>query len=115
MCIAIPAVHHHERKKQMDPNIYIGIVSKHDMFEVATQEPGKAAITMTFPATVTGIEALRQFLASHGNPIRMAVAGVAALSTALALGNVPFRETYIVSSAVTARAVELAGYAEHAL
>ncbi len=99
----------------MNPNLYIGIVSKNDSLEIATREPGKAAITMTFPATVMGIEALRQFLASHGNHIRMAVAGVAALSIALALGNVPFRETFIVSSAVAARAVELTGYAEHAV
>lgn len=99
----------------MKPNFYIGIVSKHDLLEVAMQEPGKAAMTMTFPATVVGVEALRQFLASHGNPIRMAVAGVAALSIALALGNVPFRETYIVSSAVATQAVALVGYAEHAV
>ena len=99
----------------MNPSLYIGIVSKHDMLEVATQAPGKAAITMTFPATLMGVEALRQFLASHGNPVRLAVAGVAALSIALALGNVPFRETYIVSSAVATQAVELAGYAEHAV
>jgi hypothetical protein len=115
MCDAIPAIYHHERKKQMNPNLFIGIASKHDVLEVATQEPGKAAITMTFPATVMGVEALRQFLASRGHPIRMAVAGVAALSIALALGNVPFRETYIVSSAVASRAVELVGYAEHAV
>ena len=45
----------------------------------------------------------------------MAVAGAAALSIALALGNVPFRETFIVSSAVATQAVELVGYAERAV
>lgn len=99
----------------MNPNIYIGIVSRRDLLEVATQAPGKAAITTTFPATVMGVEALRQFLASHSDPIRLAVAGVAALSVALALGNAPLRETFIVSSAVAAQAVDLAGYAEHAV
>lgn len=99
----------------MNPNLYIGIVSKHDMLEVATQEPGKAAITMTFPANGMGVEALRQLLASHGNPVRIAVAGAAALSTALALGNVPFRETFIVSSAVATQPVDLVHYAEHAV
>ncbi len=99
----------------MNPNLYIGIISKNDTLEVATRESGKTAITMTFPATGMGIEALRQFLASHGNPVRLAVAGAAALSIALALGNVPFRETFIVSSAVATQAVDLARYAEHAV
>jgi hypothetical protein len=108
-------VHHLERKKRMNRNIYIGIVSKNDMLEVATREPGKAAITMTFPASGIGIEALRQLLVSHGNPVRLAVAGVAALSIALTLGNVPRRETFIVSSVIGTQAMELVGYAEHAV
>ncbi len=99
----------------MNQNLYIGIVSKHDTLEVATHESGKSTITIIFPATGMGVEALRQFLANHGNPIRLAVAGVAALSIALALGNVPFRETFIVSSVVATQAAELARYAEHAV
>jgi hypothetical protein len=99
----------------MDQNLYIGIVSKKSMLEIATRESSKTASTMTFPATGMGIEALRHFLASHGNPVRMAVAGAAALGIALALGNVPLRETFIVSSAVATQAADLARYAEHAV
>ena len=99
----------------MNPDLYIGIISKNDSLEVATREPGKAAITMTFPATGVGVEALRQLLASHRNPARLAVAGAAALSIALALGNVPFRETFIVSSSVATQAVDLVRYAERAV
>jgi len=99
----------------MNQNLYIGILSKNDSLEVATREHGKNATTMIFPATGLGVEVLRQFLASHGNPVRLAVAGAAALSVALALGNVPFRETFIVSSAVATQAVDLARYAEHAV
>ena len=44
----------------------------------------------------------------------MAVAGVAALSLALNLGNACGRETFIVSSAIADQAVALARYAEHA-
>lgn len=99
----------------MNPDLYIGIFSKNDTLEVATRESGKTAITMTFPATVMGVEALQHFLTSHGNPVRLAVAGAAALSVALALGNVPFRETFIVSSAVATQAAELVRYAEHAV
>jgi len=99
----------------MNPDLYVGIISKSDTLEVATRESGKTAITMLFPATGSGVEALRQLLASHGNPARLAVAGVAALSVALALGNVPFRETFIVSSAVATQSAELVRYAEHAV
>ena len=99
----------------MNPDLYIGIISKNDSIEVASREAGKNAISMTFPATGMGIEALRLFLASQGNPVRLAVAGVAALSTALALGNVPFRETFIVSSCVATQAADLARYAEFAV
>jgi hypothetical protein len=42
------------------------------------------------------------------------VAGVAALSLALSLGNVRGRETFIVSTAIADQAVALARYAEHA-
>jgi hypothetical protein len=108
-------MHHFERKKHMNTDSYIGIIAKHDSLEVASREAGKDAITMTFPATGMGIEALGLFLASHGNPVRLAVAGVAALSTALALGNVPFRETFIVSSCVATQAADLARYVEFAL
>ena len=99
----------------MDPNLYIGIVSKRNMLEIATRESGKTASTMTFPATGMGIEALRHFLAGRSNPVRLAVTGAAALSVALALGNVPFRETFIVSSTIATQAEDLARYAEHAV
>jgi hypothetical protein len=99
----------------MNPNLYIGIISKRDTLEVATRESGRASMMMTFPATGMGVEALQQFLNSCGNPVRLAVTGVAALRVALALGNVPFRETFIVSSAVASRAVDLARYAELAV
>lgn len=115
MSKAIPAIHHIEGKKHMNPDLYIGIISKSDTLEVATRESGKTSITMTFPATGMGVEALRQFLTNHGNPVRLAVAGAAALGVAFALGNVPIRETFIVSSAVATQAVDLARYAEHAV
>jgi len=41
------------------------------------------------------------------------VAGGAALSLALALGNTPRGETFIVSSVIANQAVALAHYAEH--
>lgn len=98
----------------MNSDLCIGIASSNDSLELAALEPGKAAVVMKFPATGMGVEGIRAFLSAYGNPVRMAVAGVAALSVALALGNVCGRETFIVSSAIADQALALARYAEHA-
>lgn len=97
----------------MNSDLCIGIASRNGAYEIATLEHGKAAVVMRFPATGMGIEAIKVFLASYTNPVRLAVAGVAALSLALTLGKVPGRETFIVSSTVADQAVALAHYAEH--
>ena len=100
----------------MNPDLCvgIGIASTHDSLEIAALESGKAAVVMKFPATGTGVEGIRLFLSGYTHPMRMAVAGVAALSLALTLGNVCGRETFIVASVVTDQAVGLAHYAAHA-
>lgn len=103
-----------QKENSMNPTLYIGIVSKIDMLDVVTRKPDGTVETLTLPATGTGVAALHLFLESTGSHARLAVAGVAALGIALALGNAPLRETFIVSSH-TARAAELAHYAERAI
>ncbi len=98
----------------MNSDLCIGIASTHGSLAIAALEPGKAAVVMKFPNTGMGIEGIRVFLSGYANPVRMAVAGVAALSLALNLGNVCGRETLIVSTAIADQAVTLAQYAEHA-
>lgn len=98
----------------MNSDLCIGIASTKESLEVAALEPGKAAVVMKFPATGMGVEGIRVFLSSYGNPVRMAVAGVAALNLALNLGNGSGWETFIVSSAIADQAVALARYAGHA-
>jgi hypothetical protein len=98
----------------MSSDLCIGIAATHDSLEIAALEAGKTAVVMIFPATGMGIEGIRVFLSGYANPVRMAVAGVAALSLALNLGNVCGRETFIVSTAIADQAVDLARYAEHA-
>lgn len=98
----------------MRSDLCIGIASSREALEIAVLEPGKAVVAMRFPATGTGVEGIRLFLSGYGRPLRMAVAGVAALGLALSLGNVCGRETFIVSSAVASRAEALARYAGHA-
>jgi hypothetical protein len=99
----------------MNSDLCIGIVVKKKSLEIAALAPGKPAVAMQFPASCMGIEALKIFLTSHDGHVRLAVAGVAALGLALALGNAPGRETFIVSCAVADQAVALARYAEHAV
>jgi len=98
----------------MSTDLCIGIASTNDSLEIAALEPGKAAVVTKFPATGMGIEGVRAFLSGYATPVRLAVAGVAALSLALSLGNVRGRETFIVSTAIADQAVALARYAEHA-
>lgn len=99
----------------MKSDLCIGIASSNGAYEIATLEQGKTSLVMKFPATRMGVEAIKGFLACYGHPVRLAVAGVAAVSLALALGNVPGRETFIVSTAIANQAVALAHYAEHAV
>jgi hypothetical protein len=58
-----------------------------------------------------GVEAIKIVLTDYQRPVRLALAGAAALSLALALGNAPGRETVIVSSAVADQPIALARYA----
>ncbi|MFA4968360.1 MAG: hypothetical protein WC540_01925 [Sulfuritalea sp.] len=95
----------------MGPDLCIGISSKNEVLELAALERGRSAVTATFPATGIGLEAIKVFLAGSASPVRLAVAGVAALSVALALGNSLQREVFIVSAATADQPLALAQYA----
>ncbi len=95
----------------MTPELCIGIASKDGSLALATLESGRPAVEVNFPATEMGVEAIKIFLANCSEPVRLAVTGAAALSLALALGNGPGRETFIVSSAVADQPIALAHYA----
>jgi hypothetical protein len=97
----------------MHPQLCIGMASKDGSLALATLESGRPAAEVNFPATEMGVQAIKLFLANCREPVRLAVTGAAALSLALALGNLPGRETFIVSSAVNAQPIALARYAGH--
>jgi len=99
----------------MNSALYFGVSSNNDTLEIATLEPGRAAVAIEFPANAMGVEAIKLFLADCAVPVRLAVAGAAALSLALALGDAPRREVFIVSSSVTSQPVALAHYARRAI
>lgn len=99
----------------MDTDICIGIYSRKRILEVVAIEHGRTMPAITFPASRMGMAAISGFLASReATVIRLAVAGAAALSVGLALGNAPGREAFILSSTVADQAVALARYAERA-
>jgi hypothetical protein len=104
-----------EARNKMNSELCIGIATRNGAYEVAALDHGRASAVVKFPATRIGIEAIRTFLAGYGNHLRLAVAGVTALSLALALGDVAGRETFIVSSSIADQAVALAHYAKHAI
>lgn len=98
----------------MNSDLCIGIAASHESLEIAALQRGQAAVLMKFPASDIGLEEAKAFLTSYRRPMRLAVAGVAALSLALAVGNVPYRETFIVATSVADQAVALANYARQA-
>lgn len=99
----------------MSSNLCVGICSTDEHLEVAALESGQATATMTFSASPMGLAALRGFLGNYPDPVRLAVSGAAALSVALALGDTPQREVFIVAPIVAQQALALAHYAERAI
>lgn len=82
--------------------------------EIATLD-GEHIESLSLPASPYGIDLLKARLAGLQKPVRLAVSGTAALGLALALGQGPVTEVFIVSSAVADQPVALAQYAERAI
>jgi len=98
----------------MTSDLCIGIASRKDSYEMVAIENGKTTRVLRFPATRLGVEAIRGFLTAHARPVRLAVAGAAAVGLALTLGDVPGRESFIVASNIANEAPALAHYAGRA-
>jgi hypothetical protein len=101
----------------MSQALCVGIASKDGLYEVVALEHGKESVVLRFPGTTKGIEAICGFLSHCGDHVRLAVAGVASLSLALAVGDSPGRQTFIVSSntSIAGQAAALAHFADHTL
>ncbi|MDD5248492.1 MAG: hypothetical protein PHY45_05890 [Rhodocyclaceae bacterium] len=94
-------------------DLYVGIAATEEGLEVAALDHGRPTTATSFPASAMGMEAIKIFLAD--NPVRLAIAGVAALNVALALGNAPQREVFILSSSAAEQSVALARHAERSI
>jgi len=99
----------------MNSDLCIGICSSDELLELTAIESGRPSVTMNFPATGIGFEAIKSFLAGYGDPVKLAVSGVAALGVALSLGVGPHSEVFIVSSAIASHSMALAHYAERSI
>ena len=95
----------------MKHHLCIGVAASTDVLALAVLETGHSAVVSSFPAGGIGIAAINGFLTAHDEPVRLAVAGAAALNLALALGNAVGRETFIVSSTIADQPVALARFA----
>jgi len=94
----------------MNQAVCVGIAARENTFEVVVLEPGQPALALQVPASESGLRTIQSHLDSP-RAVRLAVAGMAAIALALALGQGPRREVFIVSSAVASQALALAHYA----
>lgn len=98
--------------------VCIGIAQQDDWLTVVTRQAGKIIGEIRFPAHASGQQALHTYLARWQAPLRLALlASGTGLSLALALGNHPGREVFLVraDSFSASGAQPLAHYAERSL
>ena len=98
----------------MSPELCMGILADDNGLQGAALEANRPVITLRFPRSPMGVEALKGFLANYQQGVRLAVTGATALHIALAVGNVAEREVFILSAAVADQPAALAHYAKRA-
>jgi hypothetical protein len=96
-------------------DLCIGIIARQNTCEIATLDAHGAPEHFRFPVSPMGREALRVFLAGQNRPLRLAVAGDAAMGFAFAVGPSAQCNVYIVALNVADHPVALARYALRAL
>lgn len=99
----------------MNRGLSLGIRSGSNSLEIAALEGSQPAVTLRFPATQMGIEAIKAFLSGYDAPVRLAVAGVAAVSMALALSSGWNGQVFVVAHSVADHPIALAHYAKRSI
>lgn len=99
----------------MNEGLSVGVDAGAERLELVLLGATPCLCRVSFPSNAMGWAAVRGFLASRGQPVRIAVAGVAALGFALAVGNVPERRVLIVAPTVAKSALKLALHAKNNL
>lgn len=96
----------------MRPIAYVGITLNDGLFRVATRRTGRSPARISFPSDERGIEMLKRYVANIHEPVRLAVAvSAATIGIALALGEPPEREIFLVSPLVADQPAALASFA----
>ena len=99
----------------MNAGLSVGVAAGSEQLEMVVLGAKPAMCRVRFPSNSIGWAAVRGFLASQRLPVRMAVAGVAALGFALAVGNANDRRVMIVSPTEAKTALKLAEHAKNNL
>ena len=96
----------------MKPVAYIGITLCDGVFRVDTRRTGKSPAKVSFPSDERGTEMLKRYIASMREPVRLAiVVSAATIGLALALGEPPEREVFLVSPLVADHPAALSTFA----
>lgn len=94
------------------PMAYIGIALNDGVFHVDARRTGRSPARVSFPSDARGTEMLKRYVASMREPVRLAIAvSAATIGIALALGEPPEREVFLVSPLVADQPSELASFA----
>ncbi|AEV24692.1 MULTISPECIES: hypothetical protein [Azospira] len=100
----------------MNANVCIGIRIDGDQLQLAARQQGRALGQVSFSRDSVGRRALASYLAAWEAPLRLAVAaGAAGIALAVALGDGPGREVYLVAASIADQPAALARYAEQRL
>lgn len=92
----------------MSHALAVGVAAGAERLEVVVLGGLPRKCSASFPSNPIGWAAVRGFLAGHGRPVRLVVAGAAALGFALAVGNSAERRVLIVAPVPAKSALQLA-------
>jgi hypothetical protein len=82
----------------MKPTTYVGISLNNGVFHVDTRRADRTPASVSFPSDERGTEMLKHYVAGLRGPVRLAMAiSAATMGIALALGEPPDREVFLVS------------------
>lgn len=99
----------------MNEGLSVGVAAGAQRLELVLLGARPRLCRASFPSNAMGWAAVRGFLAGYRQPVRIAVAGAAALGFALAVGNAQERRVLIVAPALAKSALKLAVHARNNL
>lgn len=98
----------------MNSDLYVGIMFADDHLDVTTMDDHHHATHISFPATLPGLDAIRDFLnrCARSAHLAIAIAGNTAFDLAVSLKNLLDAHIFVVSPAIASQSRDLALYAK---